>query len=80
MRIEITRVKSIHIHFHATSESLEVRAVKLKGQDKFRVSEAKTPFLDIKELTTLLSSLLTVFEKMEAEKIDSIVITIPESE
>jgi len=77
MRIEITRRKSIHVHFHATSESLEVRAVKLKSEDKFRVSEAKTPFLDIQELTTLLSSLLTVFEKMEADKIDSIVIAVP---
>ena len=79
MRIELYRQKHIHIHFHITGESLDVRAVLLKNlPERFRINEMKTPLMTIEQTTKFIAILVQLCKQMDEQNLTSAVIHYPD--
>ena len=79
MRIELYKQKSIHIHFHITGLSLEVRAVLLKSQpERFRITEMKTPLMTVEETAKFIAVLVQLCKQMHEQNLSSAVVNYPD--
>lgn len=77
MKIEIQLRKAIHDHFLVTGENgLSIKIVKLRNDDKFRVSEMQTPFLPLPDLNQFITEILRIIATMIEKKLDSITVTL----